>query len=131
MATLIQLDAHHDKGGQLTVLEKKLPFDIKRIFYITDQNPDQTRARHANRVLQEGLICLVGSCEVMLDDGSTKETVRLDNKEECLLIESMRWIEISHFSEDCVLLVLASEYYDDADHIHDYALFQKEVRLRS
>jgi len=131
MAKWIRLDSYNDKGGELTVLEKKLPFDIKRIFFVTNQQKDQTRARHANRVLQEGLICLAGSCEVLLDDGRNRETVLLNDKTACLLIENMTWIETSNYSEECVLLVLASEYYDEQDHIHDYAAFKQEVLSKS
>jgi len=130
MAEIIQLDSYNDKGGELTVLEKKLPFDIKRIFFVTNQQKGQIRARHANRVLKEGLICLAGSCDILLDDGNKRETIVLNNKEECLLIGNMTWIETSNYTEDCILLVLASEYYDEKDHIHDYTAFRKEAQSR-
>jgi dTDP-4-dehydrorhamnose 3,5-epimerase len=74
---------------------------------------------------------MAGSCKVLLDDGKSRETVVLKNKEECLLIENMTWIETSHYTEDCILLVLASEYYDDKDHIHDYTMFKEEVQSKS
>ncbi len=131
MAKIITLDSYNDKGGELTVLEKKLPFDIRRVFFITHQDKNQSRANHANRKLQEGLICLTGSCRVSLDDGMDTETIILHDKTQCLLVESMHWIKLDHFSHDCVLLVLASEYYDDGDHIHDYAVFKKEISAAS
>jgi dTDP-4-dehydrorhamnose 3,5-epimerase len=68
-----------------------------------------------------------GSCNIVIDDGATRQQVRLDSASKALIIRNMIWREMHEFSDDCVLLVLASEYYDESDYIRDYDQFIKEV----
>ena len=73
------------------------------------------------------LLCVAGSCKVLLDDGFVKESVFLDSPTKGLLVESLVWREMSEFSDDCVLLVVASEHYDEADYIRNYQDFKNIV----
>lgn len=121
---------HGDERGQLVAIEamKDLPFEIKRVYYIYDTLPDVRRGFHAHRNLQQILVCVHGSCKILLDNGYEKETVTLDKPWEGLYISNDTWREMYDFSEGAVLLVLASELYDEADYIRNYADFLKAVR---
>lgn len=114
-----------DDRGSLVALErdKALPFDIKRIYYIYRTGEGVSRGFHAHRNLKQVAICVAGRCRMVLDDGSTREDTWLDCPTRGILIESMVWREMHDFSSDCVLLVLASEHYDESDYIRDYDLF--------
>ena len=118
-----------DSRGSLVVLEeeKTVPFAIKRVYYIFGTQPDVSRGFHAHRNLKQVAVCVTGSCRMILDDGFTREDVILDSPTEGLLIEDLVWREMHDFSDDCVLLVLASEHYDEADYIRDYDEFITEV----
>lgn len=121
--------AHGDARGQLVALEvlKEIPFDVKRAYYIYDTLPDVRRGYHAHRNLQQILICVNGSCKIHLDDGHETAEVLMDKPTEGLYIANDVWREMYDFSEGAVLLVLASEYYDESDYIRDYDTFKKLV----
>jgi hypothetical protein len=85
------------------------------------------RGFHAHRKLEQLAIAVSGSCTFVLDDGSVREEVRLDSADECLRIGAMVWREMRDFSADCVLLLLASELFDDGDYIRDYDEFVRHV----
>jgi dTDP-4-dehydrorhamnose 3,5-epimerase len=118
-----------DARGSLIALEQGLniPFAIKRVYYIYDTLSDVGRGFHAHRRLEQMAICVSGSCNIVIDDGATRQQVRLDSASKALIIRNMIWREMHEFSDDCVLLVLASEYYDESDYIRDYDQFIKEV----
>ena len=118
---------HGDDRGQLIAIEeqKDLPFDIKRVYYIYDTKEGVRRGFHAHRNLEQILVCVHGSCKIMLDNGKEQETVVLDNPSDGLYIANNMWREMFDFSPDAVLLVLASEYYDEADYIRNYDDFLK------
>lgn len=118
-----------DNRGSLIALEKdyNVPFDIKRVYYIFDTKKDVSRGFHAHKDLKQVAIALKGSCTFHLDDGVNKENIVLDNPNKGLLIEGLIWREMNDFSEDCVLLVLASEYYDENDYIRNYDDFIKRT----
>lgn len=118
-----------DERGNLIALEgmKNIPFEIKRIYYIFDTKQGVVRGLHAHRALKQVAIALKGSCRFLLDDGITKEEIILDCPTKGILIDSCLWREMHDFSEDCVLMVLASEYYDESDYIRDYQNFLKEI----
>lgn len=120
---------HGDARGQLVALEEKkeIPFDIKRVYYIYDTLEGVRRGFHAHKSLKQLLICVHGSCKVLLDDGKEKEIVILDKPYEGIFIESNMWREMYDFSTDAVLLVLASEVYNEADYIRDYDKFLEYV----
>ena len=114
-----------DERGSLIALEgnKSVPFDIKRVYYIFGTKEGVSRGFHAHRNLKQVAVCVTGSCEFVLDNGKQKEKVILDSATKGLLIEGLIWREIYDFSPDCVLMVLASEYYDELDYIRDYDEF--------
>ncbi|OUN94012.1 sugar 3,4-ketoisomerase [Blautia sp. An46] len=116
---------HGDDRGQLVAIEemKDIPFKIKRVYYMYDTGTLVSRGHHAHKCLEQILICVHGSCKILLDDGNDKETLVLDKPYEGLYIANDIWREMFDFSEDAVLLVLASQYYDENDYIRDYEKF--------
>lgn len=118
---------HGDDRGQLIAIEeqKDLPFDIKRVYYIYDTKVGVRRGFHAHRNLEQILVCVHGSCKILLDNGKEQEIVILDDPSDGLYIANNMWREMFDFSPDAVLLVLASEYYDEADYIRNYDDFLK------
>ena len=121
---------HGDDRGQLVAIEamKDLPFEIKRVYYIYDTLPGVRRGFHAHRNLQQILLCVNGSCKIHLDNGHETAEVLLDKPNEGLYIANDMWREMYDFTPGAVLLVLASEYYDEADYIRNYDDFIKMVR---
>ncbi|MGI6463822.1 MAG: sugar 3,4-ketoisomerase [Candidatus Scatomorpha sp.] len=118
---------HGDERGQLVALEafKDIPFEIKRVYYMYDTGLNVRRGFHAHKDLKQILICIHGSCKILLDDGKEKTIVTLDKPYEGLYVSNDMWREMFDFSEDAVLMVLASEYYDESDYIRDYDEFLK------
>jgi len=121
-----------DERGSLVAVEigmdKAVPFDIKRVYYIYHTESGVSRGYHAHKNLKQVAICVAGKCRMVLDDGSIREEVWLDCPTKGLVIEDLVWREMHDFSQDCVLLVLASEHYDKSDYIRDYDEFLKQVR---
>ncbi|MBQ1263652.1 MAG: WxcM-like domain-containing protein [Oscillospiraceae bacterium] len=121
---------HGDDRGQLIAIEqlKDLPFEIRRVYYIYDTLEGVRRGFHAHLNLEQILVCVKGSCKIHLDDGSDTAEVLLDCPSKGLYIANNMWREMYDFSPDAVLLVLASEYYDEADYIRDYDKFLEFVK---
>lgn len=130
MATIIEVPTFGDMRGSLVSLEvnKQIPFDIKRVYYIFDTKQGVSRGFHAHKNLSQILICVKGSCRILLDNGKITENILLDTPNQGILIEGLIWREMHDFSDDCVLLVLASNYYDESDYIRDYNEFIKEAQ---
>ena len=118
-----------DERGSLISLEamKNIPFNIKRVYYIFGVDPKLPRGYHAHKELQQVLVCVSGSCKVILDDGNVKSEYMLDKPDKGLFVGKMFWREMHDFSEDCILMVLASEYYEEEDYIRDYEEFIKKI----
>ena len=116
--------------GNLVPIEGKIdiPFDIKRVYYMWGTRQDVVRGHHAHRKLEQVIICISGKCDFILDDGKQRETVHLSSGSQGLYIKHNIWREFTNFSLDCIILVLASEHYDEADYIRDYDTFLKEVQ---
>ena len=133
MYKIIQFPVHGDKSGNLIALEKgrDFPFDIKRVYYIWGTQHDIIRGKHGHRVLQQVIICTSGSCDFMLDNGKERTTVHLNNPTQGLYIYSATWREFTHFSPDCVIMVLADNYYSKDDYITSYDEFIKEFGIRN
>ena len=127
---LVDFKTLGDERGSLIALEENYntPFVIKRVYYIFDTKEDVRRGYHAHVDLKQMAICVKGSCTFVLDDGQNKKEIRLDSPNQGLLIEGLIWREMYNFSPDCVLLVLASEHYDEDDYIRDYDEFLIEVK---
>ena len=123
----IDFPALGDERGSLVALEseKTVPFPIKRVYYIFGTNAGVSRGFHAHKSLQQVALCITGKCRMILDDGRQRNEVWLDSPNKGLIIGDLVWREMHDFSEDCVLLVLASEHYDEADYIRDYGKFLK------
>lgn len=121
---------HGDERGQLVALEefKDIPFEIKRVYYMYDTGEGIHRGFHAHKTLKQILICIHGSCKVLLDNGEEKKIVSLEKPYEGLYIAHNMWREMYDFSPDAVLMVLASEYYDESDYIRDYDQFLNSVK---
>ncbi|MGY1877614.1 MULTISPECIES: sugar 3,4-ketoisomerase [Pseudomonas] len=124
---LISFESNGDGRGQLVSLEeqREIPFSIKRVYYMTNMKPSVPRGFHAHKNLRQVAVCVSGHCRFILDDGNTRQEIWLDSPSKGLLIEQMTWREMHDFSHDCVLLVIASEYYDESDYIRDYVEFKK------
>ena len=128
-AKIIHFQEHGDKRGQLIALEegKDVPFEIKRVYYMYDTGKNVRRGYHAHKNLKQILICVHGSCKIHLDDGYQTEEIVLDKPNEGLYIANNIWREMYDFSEDAVLMVLASQLYDEDDYVRDYQKFMDEI----
>lgn len=126
-----QFQQHGDDRGSLVALEefKDIPFEIKRVYYMYDTKKDVHRGFHAHKNLEQILICIHGSCNVLLDNGTEKKIISLERPYEGLYIPNNIWREMYNFSSDAVLMVLASEFYNEEDYIRDYQEFQNFVHV--
>ena len=127
---MIDFQKHGDARGMLVVAEegKEIPFEVKRIYYMYDTGEMVRRGYHAHFELEQILICVHGSCKIYLDDGQDTAEIVLDTPNVGLYISKNIWREMYDFSKDAVLLVLASELYDENDYIRDYNEFSKIYR---
>lgn len=127
---ILKLEEHGDERGTLIALEqlKNIPFEIKRVYYMYDTVKGVRRGFHAHKCLKQILICVKGSCKILLDNGTEKAEVLLDEPNKGLIIESNVWREMFDFSDDAVLMVLASELYDESDYIRNYDDFIAYVK---
>lgn len=108
--------------------ERDIPFQIKRIYYITNVAKDITRGFHSHRMLHQILICPRGSVKIRVKNPNNEEVYELNNNSKGLYIGPLIWREMFDFSEDAVLLVLASEYYDENDYIRNYDSYLEEAK---
>lgn len=118
-----------DPRGTLVAIEggKTIPFEVRRVYYMYGAKPDTPRGFHAHRALRQVAVCVSGSCRMVLDNGTWREEAVLNKPGRGLLIREMIWREMHDFSPDCILLVLASAHYDEADYIRDYEVFRKAL----
>ena len=127
---LIDFEVKGNYNGKLVALEvgQQIPFEIKRVYYIWGTQKDIIRGKHAHHKLEQIVICLSGSCDFILDDGKKRETVHLEKANQGIYIKNVIWREFTNFSKDCVIVVLASEHYDEADYIRDYTTFLETIK---
>lgn len=111
-----------DERGKLVVIEggKAVPFDIQRVFYIYESDPDVVRGQHANRESEFVLINVAGQSKVRITDGTEEIIVELNKPMMGVYIPKMIWKDMYDFSKDSVLLVLASTHYDGREYIRNY-----------
>ena len=116
---IINFKSHIDSRGSLTVIEKEIPFDIKRIFYIYNVD-DSKRGFHKHKKTRQVAISISGSCDIVVKKPQQEpEITRLDSPEFGLLIEPDDYHWMENFSKDSVLLVFASENFDETDYIRE------------
>jgi hypothetical protein len=107
--------------GNIAVIEKNtIPFAIKRLYYLYDIPSSSKRGGHSHKKLQQILIAISGSFDVVLKDGETEKTVLLNKPDKGLLITNNIWRELENFSSGAVCLVLASEFFEEDDYIRNY-----------
>lgn len=119
--------------GSISVAESRrhVPFEIKRIYYIYDlANENAIRGKHAHKTLEQVIFCINGSFLLALDDGINKQEVVLDQPNCGVYLGTYLWHTMTRFSKECVLLVLASDFFSEADYIRDYEKFLKMVRKK-
>ncbi len=127
--TVISLPKITDPRGNLTFIEghNHVPFAIERVYYLYDVPGGADRGGHAHKQLQQLIIAISGSFDVVLDDGMERKKVQLNRSYNGLLIRSMIWREIENFSSGAVCLVLASRPYEEEDYYRDYEDFRRAV----
>lgn len=130
--SLIKLPQFLDSRGELTCAEYKnqIPFEIRRIFFITGIPEGAQRAGHAHKTLEQVIIPISGSFDVHLDDGHTQKSIHLDSNSLALYICPMVWKLLDNFSTDATCLVLASSFYDVTDCYNEYDEFIRDMSKR-
>ena len=120
-----------DERGNLVVIEGEgmdIPFDIKRVFYIYGSDSEVVRGQHANRETEFLLVNVSGKSKVKVDNGVESEIIELNKPRMGLYLSTMLWKDMYDFSEDSVLLVLASKHYDAREYIRNYEDYLAEIR---
>jgi dTDP-4-dehydrorhamnose 3,5-epimerase-like enzyme len=127
---IIDIPVAHDKRGNLSVIEsgQNIPFQIKRVYYLYDVPGGTKRGGHAHKNLEQLLIAVSGSFDVILHNGKTQKKITLNRPNCGLYIPKMTWREIENFSSGSVCLVLASKHYDESDYIRNFKEFKKECQ---
>jgi dTDP-4-dehydrorhamnose 3,5-epimerase-like enzyme len=123
---LLELPVIQNPQGNLTFIEEQrhVPFPIVRVYYLYDVPGGATRGGHAHRELEQLIVAISGSFDVILDDGENRRTVTLNRSRIGLHMPPMIWRELVNFSSGSVCMVLASAYYDEADYYRDYEEFR-------
>jgi hypothetical protein len=126
---LVELPVIHDPQGNLTFIEqtRHVPFEISRVYHTYDVPGGARRGGHAHRACEEMLVAMSGSFEVSIDDGDSRRNVMLNRSYVGLYLPPMIWRDLSDFSSGSVCMVLASDFYDEADYIRDYDEFKRAV----
>ncbi len=132
MYKIINFDIKGDDRGSLISIEQKknLPFDIKRVYYIFKSSGNVRRGMHAHKKLKQLLVAVNGSCKLVIENGIFKECLLLDSPSKGIYIEEIVWREIYDFSDDCVLMVLTDDYYNEDDYIRNYEEFKRYVNAK-
>ena len=127
---IIELPRVNDPRGNLTFIEggRHVPFEIRRVYYLYDVPGGATRAGHGHRRLEQVIIAMSGSFDVTLDDGRERRRFHLNRSYYGLYVAPLMWREIDNFSSGSVCMVLASDYYDEADYFRRYEDFREAVR---
>jgi dTDP-4-dehydrorhamnose 3,5-epimerase-like enzyme len=130
---VIDLKVLGKSQAPLVALEsnRNVPFEVKRVYYLFGTAPGVSRGFHAHKKVQQLIICVRGACRVLLQDGKEEMEVFLNKPNKALYISAMIWREIHDLSQDCVLVVLADQYYDEDDYIRDHGRFLEMVESRA
>lgn len=128
---IIPIPKIEERRGNLSVIENDtIPFDIKRVYYLYDVPTGSERGGHAHKDLQQFLVALSGSFDVVINDGKEETIITLNKPYEGLLIKSGIWRELRNFSSGSICLVVASEVYIEEDYIRDFDEFVKYANHR-
>jgi len=127
---IIDLPKITDARGNLTFIEggRHIPFDIKRVYYLYDVPGGAERGAHGHRRLQQFIVAMSGSFDVILDDGFETKTIHMNRSYYGLYVSPMMWRNITNVSSGAVLMVLASELYNESDYFRDYEQFLEAAR---
>ena len=118
MAYLLDLETHTDHRGNLTVIENVLPFSIQRVFYIYGVDKSE-RGGHRHHKTIQAAVCIQGECKIYNNDGAVKNVFHLDKPSVCVILEPADWHKMYDFSDNAILMVLASEKFDQEDYIFE------------
>lgn len=118
MAHIVDLNTYTDKRGNLTVIENVLPFQIKRVFYIYGVD-NSVRGGHRHHDTIQAAVCIQGECKIYNNNSEIKEVFHLNKPSKCLILEPKDWHNMYDFSKDAILMVFASENYNEKDYIFD------------
>ena len=118
MAKIIKLSTFSDNRGSLIVIEKEIPFNFKRIYYIYGVDNSE-RGKHRHKKTIQAAICISGKCEIYCNNGTKKTTYKLDSPNKCLILDPKDWHKMYNFSNDAILMVIASEPFDKNDYIFE------------
>jgi hypothetical protein len=118
MANLVELKTFTDNRGSLSVIERELPFSVKRVFYIYNVDTS-VRGGHRHKKTIQAAICVNGSCRIYNNNGVKEEYFNMDSPSKCLILQPEDWHQMDEFTNGSVLLVLASEIFDVNDYIFD------------
>ncbi|MGN8112288.1 sugar 3,4-ketoisomerase [Paraburkholderia sp. 22098] len=131
--SVIHLPKITDPRGNLTFAEsfRHIPFEIQRVYYLYDVPGGESRAGHAHYALQQLVIAVSGSFDLLVDNGYEKKTITCNRPYQGVLLNSLVWRELSNFSSGAVCLVLASMPYEEADYIREYEKFEQAVAQRN
>lgn len=123
---LLELPVVHRPEGNLTFVEENrhVPFSIARVYYLYDVPEGAVRGGHAHRGLEQALVPIGGSFDVVVDDGKSRRRITLDDPRRGLYLPRMIWRELENFSAGSFCLVFASAYYDEGDYYRDYEEFR-------
>jgi dTDP-4-dehydrorhamnose 3,5-epimerase-like enzyme len=119
-----------DERGKLIAVSgnNEIPFEIKRFYYMFDLNYDAVRGGHAHKMLQQVLVCFTGECKIIFDNGITKHSITLNNPTQAIYVHKPLWRDIYPLSNNCVLGVFASDFYDPEDYIRNYSDFVEYIK---
>lgn len=130
---LVDLPKISDARGNLTFIEggRHVPFDVRRVYYLYDVPGGESRGGHAHKQLEQLIIAASGSFDIVLDDGTRKQTFSLNRPYVGLYVPRMIWRELENFASGSVCLVLASRPYEESDYYRDYGAFRQRIASKS